>query len=146
MLIMSSAGLTNRALAEVHGWPTPEVRATAAVKADHAMLERLEAGLKQTPVIGFFDKISLKGQLDALIDGVRRYHKGEAGISRDDLAHQFKRLFRRTLDLLEADRSGLYQEIAASRGALWNLMIDRRTFTKLSSSNESAFPQVRDNP
>jgi hypothetical protein len=146
MAIMVGSGLSNRALAEIPTWSRAGGGAEVSGQLTRETLQRFETGLRETPVIGFFDKISLKTQLGALIDGFRRYHRSGDQIERAKLERQFRALFRHTLDLLKTDKTGLYQEIAASRAGLWALMADRRKFVEIVASEGDAFSETRDSP
>ena len=91
---MMGSGLSNRALAEIHTWARAGVSGEASTQLTRDTLQRFESGLRETPVIGLFDKLSLKNQLSALIDGFRRYHRTGDRVERVELERQFRSLFR----------------------------------------------------
>lgn len=94
-------------------------------------LESLKRRLRETSAIGFFTKLSLKNQLDDLLEAFRAYHAGSHDISLPQLCERFNLLFLKILALLQDDDAALAQDLAASRYALWGLLSDPQQFEHL---------------
>lgn len=94
-------------------------------------LESLKRRLRETSAIGFFTKLSLKNQLDDLLEAFHAYHAGSHDISLPQLCERFNLLFLKILALLQDDDAALAQDLAASRYALWDLLSDPQQFKHL---------------
>jgi hypothetical protein len=78
--------------------------AAAAVKPQAAPpldLKTLESRLKQTPAIGVFTKLTLKNQIDALLDQFRAFYQGKLKISLAELRRSYDMLVLKVLALLQ---------------------------------------------
>jgi len=91
----------------------------------------LKESLKDTKAIGFFTKITLKNQMDDLLDRFRAYHQGKAKVATADLRRAYDLLVMKVLSLVQdADRT-LASAIVSSREAIWALLVDPKTFATL---------------
>jgi len=63
-------------------------------------LKTLEEQLKDTKAIGFFTKITLKNQVDDLLDQFREYYKGKTKLTMTDLRRSYDLLMMKVLSLL----------------------------------------------
>lgn len=106
--------------------PTPS-RSTA-VTLD---LNGLETQLKETDAIGFFTKISLKNQVDDLLDQFRNYYQGKSKTDMMELRRSYNLLLMKVLSLVQNKDDKLASTIAASREAIWNLLSDPQKFARL---------------
>jgi hypothetical protein len=97
-------------------------------------LASLKERLKDTHAIGVFTKLSLKNQVDDLIEAVRVFHSGQSTISLADLRQRYDLLFAKVIALLHDADPSLASAIAASREALWGVLADREKFQKLQLS------------
>lgn len=88
----------------------------------------LEDGLRKTDAIGLGEKLSLKRDLDRLVEKFHAFHEGTEDDGIEKLESSFHRLVNKTLSLLRAGDPDLHQRISASRGGLWTLLRDRDTF------------------
>ena len=104
---------------------TPVANAPAA--AAPLDLNTLEQSLKDTKAIGFFTKVTLKNQIDDLLDEVRHYHRGKAKRTLVDLRRSFELLMMKVLSLLQDEDQTLASNILSSREAIWGLLADPRS-------------------
>jgi hypothetical protein len=94
-------------------------------------LTTLKEGLKETKAIGFFTKITLKNQMDDLLDRVRAYHRHEGKLTLTDLRRSYDLLVMKVLSLLQDEDQKLASEILFSREAIWGLLADPKKFATL---------------
>ncbi len=94
-------------------------------------LDSLETRLRDTKAIGLMTKLSLKNQVDDLLEQFREYHDGEGGGPLPRLRERFDLLILKVLSLLQKRDPGLAHDISASREALWALLVDPRKFSTL---------------
>ncbi len=107
--------------------PTGETSA-AALPLD---LNTLEQQLKDTKAIGFLTKISLKNQVDDLLDRFREYYSGTGKLTMTDLRRSYDLLVMKVLSLLQDHDQKLASKIVSSREAIWKLLADPKTFSTL---------------
>jgi hypothetical protein len=122
--------------------PGPSARATAPEAASKASppvaktpavapaldLNTLEAQLKGTKAIGLFTKITLKNQVDDLLDRFREYYQGKAKLTMADLRRSYDLLMMKVLSLLQDQDQKLASAIVSSREAIWGLLADPKKF------------------
>jgi hypothetical protein len=101
------------------------------VNASTLDLKTLEEQLKNTKAIGFFTKLTLKGQVDDLLDEFRDYYRGESEASMTELRRSYELLMMKVLSLLQDDDPTLASAIVASRDAIWGLLADPKTFATI---------------
>ena len=112
--------------------PKKEITAApvaAAPKPPPLDLKMLETRLKETKAIGVFTKLSLKNQVDDLIDQFRAYYQGQRKISLAELRQPYDLLLMKVLSLLQNDDPGLAREISSSREAIWGILADQAKFS-----------------
>src|SRR5262245_53088103 len=116
--------------------PTPPPQAAeplAAPPAEAAIsLEELGERIKHTPALGAFSKLSLKNDLDDLVDGLRDYHAHKAG-DVEALHQRYEALVLKLMTLLEDDEPELALAIGRSRERIWTRLLDPVEFAKLSA-------------
>ena len=95
-------------------------------------LEDLGTQIKQTPALGTFTKLSLKNDLDDLVDGLRGYHARKEG-DLDDLHQRYEALVLKLMTLLEEDEPELALALGRSRERIWKRLLDPVEFAKLST-------------
>lgn len=93
-------------------------------------LKSLEARLRQTKAIGVLTKLSLKNQVDDLVDGFRAYHKRQGTATLANLRRNYDMLFLKVLSLLQDSDPSLARDIVKSRAAIWGILEDPRKFTE----------------
>ncbi len=93
-------------------------------------LDSLETRLKETRAIGVFTKISLKNQVDDLLDRFRAYYKGQAKTSLAELRRPYDMLLMKVLSLLQDTDPPLAHDIVVSKEAIWGVLADEKKFTE----------------
>jgi len=91
-------------------------------------LSTLEAQLRETKAIGIFTKLTLKNQVDDLLDQFREYYNGKAKPTMSDLRRYFDLLMMKVLSLLQDEDQKLASAIVSSREAIWGLLADSKQF------------------
>ena len=81
-------------------------------------LKALEDQLRQTKAIGFMTKLTLKGQVDDLLDRFRDHYRGRAKETMKDLRRAYDLLMMKVLSLLQDEDQQLASAIVASREAI----------------------------
>jgi hypothetical protein len=105
---------------------TPKPPATPALD-----LAALEQRLRDTHAIGVFTKLSLKNQVDDLLDQFRGFYKGQIKIPLAELRQRYDLLLLKVLSLLQDADQQLASAIASSREAIWGILADRDKFAKI---------------
>lgn len=94
-------------------------------------LNALKEQLKETRAIGVLTKLSLKNQVDDLLQQFRDFYKGNAKVTMAQLRRSYDVLLMKVLSLVQdADRQ-LASAIVASREAIWGLLADPKKFATL---------------
>ncbi len=117
---------TPAAVPPVAARPAPAAPATLDLTA-------LKEQLKATKAIGVFTKISLKNQVDDLMDQFRAYYQGRAKTTMPELRRRYDLLMMKVLSLLQDSDQKLASEIVSSREAIWTLLSDQRKFATLQT-------------
>ena len=94
-------------------------------------LTTLEERLKGTNAIGVLTKITLKNQVDDLLDQFRAYYKGKIKTTLADLRRSYDMLVLKVLSLLQDSDPSLAAAIAASRDAIWGILSDPAKFAAI---------------
>jgi hypothetical protein len=94
-------------------------------------LNALKAQLKETKAIGVLTKLSLKNQVDDLLQQFRDFHQGKAKITMSQLRRSYDLLLMKVLSLLQDADQKLASAIVGSREAIWSLLSDRKKFATL---------------
>ena len=113
--------------------PVPKAAAPAVAPKPSAPpldLASLEARLRDTRAIGVFTKISLKNQVDDLLDQFRAYYKRQARTTLAELRRPYDLLLLKVLSLLQDSDPPLARDIVASREAIWSILADPRKFNE----------------
>lgn len=113
--------------------PAPEPPPEAAPAPPLALdLDGLEKRLKDTSALGVLTKLSLKNEIDDLIDDVGRFHRKQRG-ELAALRERFELLLMKVTSLLQEKEPELAREVAGAREGLWKLLADPGEFAKLSA-------------
>jgi len=94
-------------------------------------LTSLEKRLRETQAIGVFTKLSLKNQVDDLLEQLAAFHEGRGQTPLAKLRESYDLLLLKVLSLLQDKDPALARDIASSREALWNLLADPAKFANL---------------
>jgi hypothetical protein len=87
--------------------------------------------LKETEAIGVFTKLTLKNQVDTLLEQFRGYYQGRTKTSLDQLRQPYDQLLMKVLSLLQDSDPPLAREIVQSREAIWGILSDPDKFDDL---------------
>jgi hypothetical protein len=109
----------------------PTAAAPAAPKPAALDLNSLEQRLKDTHAIGVFTKLSLKNQVDDLLNDLREFHKGLSKQPQTVLRQKYDLLIMKVLSLLQSGDAPLASAIASSREAIWQILMDPSKFSKI---------------
>lgn len=93
-------------------------------------LSSLEARLRDTKAIGVFTKISLKTQVDDLLNKFRAYYKRQTKATLAELRRPYDMLLLKVLSLLQDSDPPLARDIVASREAIWGILADPEKFNE----------------
>lgn len=96
-------------------------------------LASLEERLKETSAIGIFTKLTLKNQIDELLDQFRAYYQGGIRTSLADLRQPYDLLILKVLTLLQDADPSLARQIGESREAIWGILSDSAKFSQFRS-------------
>jgi hypothetical protein len=110
--------------------PSVPPRHTAAPRLD---LDALTRQLKETKAIGIFTKLTLKNQVDDLLDRFREHHAGSANPTITELRRSYDLLMMKVLSLLQDRDQRLASQIVSSREAIWGLLADPKKFAALKA-------------
>ena len=91
----------------------------------------LKKKLKATKAIGVFTKISLKNQVDDLMNQFGDYYKGKRKTSMPELRRAYDLLVMKVVSLLQDSDQKLASEVVSSREAIWGLLSDPKKFAAL---------------
>jgi hypothetical protein len=93
----------------------------------------LKEQLKATKAIGVFTKISLKNQVDDLMNKFSDYYHGKSKTSMAELRRSYDLLIMKVLSLLQDSDKKLASEVVSSREAIWALLSDPKKFATLQT-------------
>ena len=94
-------------------------------------LAALETRLKETRAIGVFTKLTLKNQVDDLLEQFRGYYQGRVKTTLSELRQPYDRLLLKVLSVLQDGDPELARAIVASREAIWGILADPAKFATL---------------
>jgi hypothetical protein len=100
-------------------------RTQAAAPLD---LKSLETRLKETQAIGVFTKLTLKNQIDELLERFRAFYQGKVKITLAELRRSYDMLVLKVLALLQDADPPLASAIAGSREAIWGILSNPAKF------------------
>lgn len=108
---------------------TPAPRATSPNPT--LDLTALKEQLKSTKAIGLMTKLTLKNQVDDLLDGFRDLYAGKGKSTMPQLRQSYDMLMMKVLSLLQDKDQKLASDIVASREVIWGLLADPKKFAAL---------------
>jgi cytoskeletal protein RodZ len=114
--------------------PKKEAAAADATKQQPAApldLASLETRLKNTQAIGVLTKLSLKNQVDDLLNQFRAFYQGKLKTTLAELRRPYDLLILKVLSLLQDKDPPLATDLAASREAIWGILSDPVKFAKI---------------
>jgi len=111
--------------------PPPAAATSSPVAAPSLDLAALKEQLKETKAIGVFTKLTLKNQVDDLLQQFRDYYQGKAKVTMAQLRRSYDLLLMKVLTLLQDSDQKLAAAIVSSREAIWGLLADPKKFAAL---------------
>jgi hypothetical protein len=115
--------------------PKPAASPVAASPAPAAAapldLNALKEQLKETKAIGVLTKLTLKNQVDDLLQKFRDYYQGKVKLTMAELRRSYDLLLMKVLALLQDADQKLASAIVSSREAIWGLLADPKKFATL---------------
>ena len=103
----------------------------ATPKAPPLDLASLEQRLRDTKAIGVLTKITLKNQVDDLLNQFRAFYQGKLKTHLADLRRSYDLLVLKVLSLLQDSDQALATAIVASREAIWGILSDPAKFATI---------------
>jgi hypothetical protein len=94
-------------------------------------LASLQQRLRDTRAIGVFTKLSLKNQVDDLLDEFRDLYKQPNSRPTAKMREEFDILLLKVLTLLQDGDPVLAAAIASSKEALWGILADPDKFSRI---------------
>ncbi|HVS25911.1 MAG TPA: hypothetical protein VHE58_01150 [Burkholderiales bacterium] len=94
-------------------------------------LASLEKRLKETKAIGVFTKITLKNQVDDLLNQFRAFYQGRVKTTLAELRQPYDLLLLKVLSLLQDSDPSLAAAIVTSREAIWSILADPAKFATI---------------
>ena len=95
-------------------------------------LASLETRLRETEAIGLMTKLSLRNQVDDLVNQFRAFYAGRLETTLEELRHPFNLLMLKVLSLLQGKDPSLAAALSGSREAIWAILSDRVKFAAMS--------------
>ena len=102
-------------------------------------LESLKNSIRKTDAIGLAEKLSLKRDLDRLVEKLQAFHEGSEADNIEKMESSFHKLINKTLTLLRSEDPDLHQRISATRSQLWSLLRDPKTFQAMVVVEEPTY-------
>ena len=130
---LPSAKVPAKAPAPVAQAPKKESIAPDVTKQTTPPLDlgSLKQRLKGTNAIGVLTKITLKNQVDDLLDQFRAFYQGKLKTTLAELRRSYDLLVLKVLSLLQDSDPGLAAAIVASRDAIWGILSDPAKFATI---------------
>jgi len=113
--------------------PTAPPAPASAPAATQATLDlaSLQQRLRDTRAIGVFTKLSLKNQVDDLLDEFRELYKQPKTRPTPLMRQHFDLLLLKVLTLLQDSDPALAAAISSSKEAIWGILADPEKFSKI---------------
>jgi hypothetical protein len=111
--------------------PAPTVAAAKPAAPPTLDLKSLEQQLKDTKAIGVMTKLSIKNQVDDLLEQFRGFYQGKVKTSLADLRRSYDLLVMKVLTLLQDGDQALARAVAGSREAIWGILADPKKFAAI---------------
>jgi hypothetical protein len=104
---------------------------SAPVASPTLNLADLEQRLRETRAIGVFTKLSLKNQVDDLLNAFRALYRGPNKHPPAELRQRYDLLLLKVLTLLQDGDPPLAAAISSSREAIWSILADPDKFAQI---------------
>lgn len=93
-------------------------------------LAGLEQRLRDTHAIGVLTKLTLRNQVNDLLEEFREFHDGKINVPLAELRQQYEQLLLKVVTLLQDADGPLASAVASSREAIWGVLVNPKTFAK----------------
>jgi hypothetical protein len=103
----------------------------AAPKAPALDFASLEQRLRATSAIGTLTKITLKNQVDDLLEQFRNFYQGKLKTDLAQLRRSYDLLVLKFVSLLQDNDKALATAIVASREEIWGILSDPAKFATI---------------
>lgn len=110
---------------------TQSAAATPSAARPALDLNGLKEQLKETKAIGVLTKLTLKNQVDDLLQQFHDFYQGKTRVTMAELRRSYDLLLMKVLSLLQDGDQKLASAIVASREAIWGLLSDPKKFATL---------------
>lgn len=94
-------------------------------------LDALAERLRASTSIGFLTKLSLRNQIDDLIEDFRRFHAGKRDRLLPELRDSFNFLIMKITSLVQDNEPELAKDVFNAREVLWAKLTDPKEFSKI---------------
>ena len=131
VVVLAICGSVKQASAAEPANSTTAAQAVAPAAAP-LDLDSLETRLRETSAIGLMTKLTLRNQVDDLLNQFRAFYAGKLETTLAELRHPFNLLMLKVLSLLQDKDPALAAALAASREAIWAILSDRARFAAMS--------------
>jgi hypothetical protein len=111
--------------------PSPPSPTSSPIASPTLNLADLEQRLRETRAIGVFTKLSLKNQVDDLLNAFRALYRGPDKHPPVELRQRYDLLLLKVLTLLQDGDPPLAAAISSSREAIWSILADPDKFAKI---------------
>jgi hypothetical protein len=102
-----------------------------AAKSPPLDLAALEKRLKETSAVGVLTKLTLKNQVDDLLERFKAHYDGRAQTTLAQLRQPYESLILKVLAALQDGDPSLAKAVADSREAIWAILADPEKFRNL---------------
>jgi hypothetical protein len=109
----------------------PGAEPTPAAATPTLDLAGLTERLRNTNAIGVFTKLSLKNQVDDLLEQFRDFYKTRGKPPLPELRQRYELLLLKVVSLLQDNDQSLATAVASSREAIWNILSNPQEFSKI---------------
>jgi len=109
---------------QIPGKKTPAAGSTKPAGPPPLDLKTLETRLKETNGIGVLTKLTIKNQVDDLLDQFRAFYQGRLKTTLGELRQPYDRLVLKIVALLQDGDPPLAADIVASREEIWGILAD----------------------
>ena len=94
-------------------------------------LNALVSRVSHSKALGFFTKLSLKQDIDRLVEDVRNYHGGSGDASLEQLHERYDIEIHKLVVLLQEKDRELVKSIDDGRDKLWAILSDDKKFATM---------------
>jgi hypothetical protein len=110
---------------------TPPQAASPPAAVPALDLAGLAQRLRDTNAIGMFTKLSLKNQVDDLLEQFRGFYRGEIAVPMAELRQRYETLLLKVLTLVQDADQQLARAITSSREVIWGILADPQKFAQI---------------